>query len=189
MKRSVLQPKDADPAALKEMFDISILAMRMKEYGDKMLNEINRTNKLFYARIPDNDVVLLMGDNSEMQADFAEGNTFDIQRPHFDANFTFEVISEEIEAVLTAIVALTKCSKTWFLCKATPQEIVRAATGGVIANARKILNIFQNFHQVANDLFISDFKEQQDWPAQEPGVFTVFSPSSVHHAGMPKLRK
>ena len=44
-----------------------------------------------------------MGDNSEMQTDFAEDNTFDIQRPHFDANFTFEVISEEIEAVLERI--------------------------------------------------------------------------------------
>ena len=120
------------------MFDIGILAMRMKEYGDKMLNKINSTSKLFYARIPDNDVVLLMGDNSEMQADFAEGNTFDIQRPHFDANFTFEVIPEEI-------VALTKCSKTWFLCKGTPQQIVKAASGGVIASARKILNILQNF--------------------------------------------
>jgi hypothetical protein len=188
MERPVLQPKDAGQAALKQMVDIGILAMRMKAYGDKMLNEINKTSKLFYARIPDNDVVLLMGDNSEMQTAFDEGNTFDIQRPHFDANFTFEVIPEEIEAVLTAIVALTKCSKTWFLCKGTPQQIVKAASGDVVASARKILNILQNF-QVASDLFISDFKEQQDWPAQEPGFFTVFSPSSVHHAGMPKLRE
>jgi len=189
VQRPVHQPKGADSVALQQMVDLGSLAMRMKAYGDNMLCQINKTSKLFYARIPDNDVVLLMSSNSEMQSDFDEGNTFDIQRPHFDANFTFEAISEEIEAVLTAIVALTKCSKTWFLCKGTPHQIVKAASGDVIANARKLLNIFQNFHQIATELFISDFKEQQDWPAQKPGVVTLFSPSSVHHAGMPKLRE
>ena len=28
-----------------------------------------------------------------------------------------------------------------------------------------------------------------DWPAQEPGQVTLFSPNSVHHAGMPKLQE
>ena len=186
--RPLHPPKDTSEEDLRVMRDIGILARRMNDYANKVLNKINSTSKLFYARIPDNDVVLLMGDNREMQTDFTKGDTFDIQRPHFDANFAFEVIPEEIEAVLTAIVALTKCSKTWFLCKGTPQEIVKAATGGVFASAIKILNIFRNF-QVANDQFIKDFKEQLDWPVQEPGVVTVFSPNSVHHAGMPKLRE
>jgi hypothetical protein len=130
-----------------------------------------------------------MSSNSEMQSDFDQGNTFDIQRPHFDANFTFEAIADGIDAVLTAIVALTKCSKTWFLCKGTPRQIVKAASGDSSTSAKKLLNIFQNFHQVATELFISDFKERQDWPAQEPGFVTLFSPSSVHHAGMPKLQE
>jgi hypothetical protein len=60
-KEIILQPQNADPEDLKMMFDIGILAMRMKEYGDKMVNKINSTSKLFYARIPDNDVDLLMG--------------------------------------------------------------------------------------------------------------------------------
>jgi hypothetical protein len=130
-----------------------------------------------------------MSSNSEMQSDFDQGNTFDIQRPHFDANFTFEAIADKIDAVLTGIVALTKCSKTWFLCKGTPRQIVKAASGDSGTSAKKLLNIFQNFHQVATELFISDFKENQDWPAQEPGFVTLFSPSCVHHAGMPKLQE
>jgi hypothetical protein len=73
-----------------------------------------------------------MEDNEEMQDDFDKDETFDIQRPHFEANFVFDVIPEKIEAVLTAIVALTKCSKTWFLCKGTPQEIIKAAAGGAL---------------------------------------------------------
>jgi len=62
------------------MRDIGILARRMNDYANKVLNKINSTSKLFYARIPDNDVVLLMGDNREMQTDFTKGDTFDIQR-------------------------------------------------------------------------------------------------------------
>ena len=117
----------------------------------QMLNRISSTGNLTYARIPDNDVVLLMGNNIDMQTDFEKGDTFDIQRPHFDANFIFDVIPQEIEAVLTAIVALTECSKTWFLCKGTPQEIIKAATGGALTNMKEILNILQLLHQVAND--------------------------------------
>jgi len=152
-----------------------------------MLNRISSTGNLTYARIPDNDVVLLMGNNFDMQTDFEKGDTFDIQRPHFDANFIFDVIPQEIEAVLTAIVALTECSKTWFLCKGTPQEIIKAATGGALTNMKEILNILQLLHQVANDQFIADFKDKLDWPVQEAGQRTLFSSNSVHHAGMPKL--
>ena len=94
--RPLRQPKDTSVEDLEVMRDIGILARRIDDYENKVLNKINRTSKLFYARIPDNDVVLLMGDNGEMQTDFDKDETFDIQRPHFDANFVFEVIPEEI---------------------------------------------------------------------------------------------
>jgi hypothetical protein len=61
--RPLLQPKDANAEDLQVMCDIGILARRMEDYGDKMLNRINSTGNLTYARIPDNDVVLLMGNN------------------------------------------------------------------------------------------------------------------------------
>jgi len=85
---------------------------------------------------------------------------------------------------------MTKCSKTWFFCKGTPQEIIKAAYGGVEGvKLKDILNIFQLLQQVANDQFIDDFTGMLDWPAQEPGQVTLFSPKSVHHAGMPKLQE
>jgi len=55
--------------------------------------------------------------------------------------------------------------------------------------AEEILNILQLLYQVTNDLFIEDFKEKQDWPAQGAGQVTLFSSNSVHHAEMPKLRE
>jgi len=112
--RPPLQPKDAKADDLQLMVDIGNLAKRMKDYGDKIMNKINITGDLTYARMPDNDVVLLMGDNSDMESDFEKGETFDIQRVHFDANYEFDVIPQEVEALLTAIAVMTECSKTWF---------------------------------------------------------------------------
>jgi len=106
--RPILQPKDAKGNDLQLMVDVGNLAKRMKEYGDKIMNNINSTGDLTYARMPDNDVV------SDMESDFKEGKTFDIQRVHFDANYEFDVIPQEVEALLTAIAVMTECSKTWF---------------------------------------------------------------------------
>ena len=59
--RPLHPPKDTSEEDLRVMRDIGILARRMNDYANKVLNKISSTSKLFYARIPDNDVVLLMG--------------------------------------------------------------------------------------------------------------------------------
>jgi hypothetical protein len=43
--RPLFQPKDANAEDLQVMRDIGILARRMEDYGNKMLNKINRTSK------------------------------------------------------------------------------------------------------------------------------------------------
>jgi hypothetical protein len=132
-----------------------------------MMNNINSTGNLTYARMPDNDEVLLMGDNSDMESDLKKGETFDIQRIYFDANYVFDVIPQEVEALLTAIAAITKCSKTWFFCKGTPQDIIKAATGDAKGvKPKDILNIFQLLQQVANDQFVKNFKDMLDCMAR-----------------------
>jgi len=61
-----------------------------------------------------------------------QDETFDIQRPHFEANFVFDVIPDQIEAVHS------------YCCKGTPQEIIKAAVGGAERNV-KMREILRGF--------------------------------------------
>jgi len=96
---------------------------------NKSMNKINSTGYLTYGRMPDYDVVLLMGNNSDMKSDFDQGDTFDNQRVHIDANYKFDVIPPEVDALLTAIAVVTECSKTWYFFKGTPEQIIKAGVG------------------------------------------------------------
>ena len=71
----------------------------------KSMNKINCTGYLTYGRIA-YDVVLLMGNNSGTKSDFDQGDTFDNQRVHIDANYKFDVIPPEVDALLTAIAVV-----------------------------------------------------------------------------------
>ena len=101
-ERPIRQPKDAKENDSRLMAAVGNLAKRMMEYGDKIKNKINSTGDLTYSRMPDYDVVLLVGNNSDMKSDF-EGDTFDIQRVHIDANYKFDVIPPEVDALLTDV--------------------------------------------------------------------------------------
>ena len=84
---------------------------------------------------------------------------------------------------------MTKCSKTWFFCKGTPQEIIKAAYGGVEGvKLKDILNIFQLLQHVANDQFIEDFEDKLDWPIQKPGQVTV-SPQKCSSRWIPQASR
>jgi len=60
---------------LRLMVDIGNLAKRMMDHGDKILNKINSTGNLTYGRMQDFDVVLRMGDNSDMESDVENEKT------------------------------------------------------------------------------------------------------------------
>jgi len=74
-RRPHRQPKDAKTEDLRLMVDIGNLAKRMMDHGDKILNKINSTGNLTYGRMQDFDVVLRMGDNSDMESDVENEKT------------------------------------------------------------------------------------------------------------------